>query len=399
MQASNQHAGGFPLLVLGMHRSGTSLLAGLLHQAGVSMGDSLLPPEQGNPRGLYEDSRYVKWHEALLAHNRDPDPDLCGSRWLLREPPPRLDWEKVSREAKAAIPAPSARAAWGWKDPRSLLFLEEWFRRYPEARGILVFRHPLEVYASFIRRGDWAVSLDPSLAFDSYRIYYQSVLPLLGKMPARFFVVEANALLNRWDDKVGQLMAWAGIEFDSRKVRPEPDGFKELQRGEGFAFLEEALPSSMEEYRSLREWAGGGQMERVGKPPLSRKIPETKRDWLDKQLSRTDLTWADGGDVQTRRMRVLRELPRRVKEDELANLNTALRVCHEQLEHFRRETGLYKLEFRNLSTLRKRVIELEQQLWKSRKTIEALKSTFSWKLTRPLRTVRDWMKSSRGLKR
>lgn len=40
------------LMVLGMHRSGTSLLAGLLHLSGIDMGRKLLPPAFDNPKGF-----------------------------------------------------------------------------------------------------------------------------------------------------------------------------------------------------------------------------------------------------------------------------------------------------------------------------------------------------------
>lgn len=43
------------IVVAGMHRSGTSLVASLCADAGVDMGARLLGPGPGNPRGHYED--------------------------------------------------------------------------------------------------------------------------------------------------------------------------------------------------------------------------------------------------------------------------------------------------------------------------------------------------------
>ena len=47
--------GSVALVVTGMHRSGTSMVAAYLQQAGVSIGRNLIGPAPGNPRGHFED--------------------------------------------------------------------------------------------------------------------------------------------------------------------------------------------------------------------------------------------------------------------------------------------------------------------------------------------------------
>ena len=42
------------VVILGMHRSGTSLTAGILHLLGVNMGDRLLPADKFNAQGYFE---------------------------------------------------------------------------------------------------------------------------------------------------------------------------------------------------------------------------------------------------------------------------------------------------------------------------------------------------------
>jgi hypothetical protein len=48
---------GPPIVVTGMHRSGTSLSASILAALGVAMGEQLLPADAANPRGYFEDLR------------------------------------------------------------------------------------------------------------------------------------------------------------------------------------------------------------------------------------------------------------------------------------------------------------------------------------------------------
>lgn len=55
------------LLVVGCHRSRTSLVAQLLRAAGVDFGDHLMPPSPHNPDGYFEDTRVVRVHDELLA--------------------------------------------------------------------------------------------------------------------------------------------------------------------------------------------------------------------------------------------------------------------------------------------------------------------------------------------
>jgi hypothetical protein len=54
------------LVVLGCHRSGTSALTGLLSAVGFMPGKRLLPPNQFNERGYFEDALIGEHNEALL---------------------------------------------------------------------------------------------------------------------------------------------------------------------------------------------------------------------------------------------------------------------------------------------------------------------------------------------
>src|SRR5579864_4713795 len=60
-------AGSTALVVLGMHRSGTSALTGMLHHLGVALGDRLMAATPDNPRGYWEHGDIVAIHERLMA--------------------------------------------------------------------------------------------------------------------------------------------------------------------------------------------------------------------------------------------------------------------------------------------------------------------------------------------
>jgi len=60
------------LLVLGSHRSGTSVMAQLLSVLGYDLGRTLMLPSYDNPRGFWENQKIVDAHDELLkGFNRD----------------------------------------------------------------------------------------------------------------------------------------------------------------------------------------------------------------------------------------------------------------------------------------------------------------------------------------
>ena len=53
-------------LILGSGRSGTSMLAEVLHKSGYDLGPDLMPPAEGNPHGYYESFCIEAINEDLL---------------------------------------------------------------------------------------------------------------------------------------------------------------------------------------------------------------------------------------------------------------------------------------------------------------------------------------------
>lgn len=135
-----------PIVITGMHRSGTSLLASLLRSSGLHLGERLLPPSRANQPGYFEDVDFIELHDrALKRMGRsmyDP-PDSTGA----------FDGD-VLEGAQSLLEKSTGQSPWGWKDPRSALFLEQWLRLAPDAQFVFVYRHPTQVIHSLRRRGD-----------------------------------------------------------------------------------------------------------------------------------------------------------------------------------------------------------------------------------------------------
>ena len=143
------------LFIFGMHRSGTSLAAGIARLAGLDLGRNLLVGEAAeNPRGFWEHRDVLAIDEELLA--------AISLAWSVPSPLPEgwLDHPRVSllRERAAAVLERefAAAPAWAIKDPRLCRLWPFWERAAAgvseEIAGLLVYRHPLEVAASLAAR-------------------------------------------------------------------------------------------------------------------------------------------------------------------------------------------------------------------------------------------------------
>lgn len=137
------------ILVLGMHRSGTSAVAGVLNMMGAYLGkpDDLLPPHpHDNPTGYWERTDVIAAHDAVL--------DANGYKWdrLAGLDPHRLKANSVAtlhhslHETLREL-GKSGRP-WLVKDPRLCLLLPQWLSLLESPACIVVVRDPREVAAS-----------------------------------------------------------------------------------------------------------------------------------------------------------------------------------------------------------------------------------------------------------
>jgi hypothetical protein len=140
------------VLMLGMHRSGTSCLAGCLENAGLNLG-AASSNNDNQPRGNRELRQKDLATETMLASN--------GGNW--RNPPSEVTLSDDDRHSILdAVGTLRQREPCGLKDPRVLLMADAWFAMIPDARPIGCFRHPRSVAASLMARD--GMSTDEALA-------------------------------------------------------------------------------------------------------------------------------------------------------------------------------------------------------------------------------------------
>lgn len=163
---------GAPIVILGMHRAGTSIVTNLLHRVGISMGDDFLPPDGFNPNGYFEDTDFLWINKGILEN--------AEGIWY---DPPSIDEIIVGGEKfKSAIRKTVARKrqkagqnSWGWKDPRNCLTCWNYAHEVPDARFIVVVRNLSDIKLSLNRTHGHLANWDNVID-----AYYDSVDEFFG---------------------------------------------------------------------------------------------------------------------------------------------------------------------------------------------------------------------------
>jgi hypothetical protein len=138
--------------LLGMHRSGTSLITRLVNLLGVALG----PPERmiralpENPKGFWEHRQLTELNDEILRKRGGSwyDPPSFAPGWELA-----AEFAEIGQRARAVVERDfRGEDLWGWKDPRTSLTLPFWRRLFEPRCYIVCLRSPLSVARSLERR-------------------------------------------------------------------------------------------------------------------------------------------------------------------------------------------------------------------------------------------------------
>ena len=200
------------IVVLGMHKSGTTLVAELLHSSGVPMVESLssLSYDAGNKMerdatkniniDLLDCEEKLSYNIINTLDVSTVSPaDWCSGRSLVRE---------------------LSASRWGFKDPRTILTLDFWLKLLEKPKLIGVFRHPAEVFQHYRRRSWIWYIRDPLHSVRiicAWSIYNSELLKTVKSNPD-MLMIDYNRLM-AGDESLKSLERHLGILIeDKRKV-------------------------------------------------------------------------------------------------------------------------------------------------------------------------------------
>ncbi|MCL1472498.1 glycosyltransferase [Argonema antarcticum] len=245
-----------PLIITGMHRSGTSLTASFIKAIGVNLGNNFLNADDRNLKGYFEEIDFLEFQRSVLQNSCPPD-EAGWHDWGWTESE-KLDCSKFENYIENARNLINRRqqnfSIWGWKDPRTTLMLEFWNKVLPEAKYLLVYRFPWDVADSISRLNERVFDEHPDYALRIWAYYNNHLLDFYKKHSERCILFNINAWLEEPEKLIELIKNKLKINFVNTYKESE---FKEVYEQQMFttlawdAFVVKKLYSGSNQYSSL----------------------------------------------------------------------------------------------------------------------------------------------------
>ncbi|RME48598.1 MAG: hypothetical protein D6796_06055 [Caldilineae bacterium] len=179
-------------VVLGMHKSGTTLVSQILHHSGINMGshiDARISYDEGNK---YERRSTLALNMEILGTDTFNIIDLPAPETLRLTPEQRARMRSIIEECNQRY------AHWGFKDPRTTLTYRLWVSELPAHRVIAVYRAPAQIWPRFRYNGVKYFYTNPLRAVKFMRRWCEHnvrILSDLREYAVDFLILNYHALM------------------------------------------------------------------------------------------------------------------------------------------------------------------------------------------------------------
>ncbi|PSB23803.1 sulfotransferase family protein [Stenomitos frigidus] len=265
------------LIIAGMHRSGTSLTTALLQSAGLDIGQSLLEESSSNVKGHFENLNFLNFHrEALGSIGLNNDGWTVAN--TINVPEYYVDQARILIRDNASSTQP-----WGWKDPRTTLFLNFWENLLPDAKFLLVYRSPWEVIDSIYRRGDVTFRQNPEFALAIWMNYNQLVLDFYQRFSEKCLLIHLKQIVDRPTAFVELLSQHLSMPLSSPKEEIYDASLLKTQalQSQRALLIQRYFPNPYALYQQLNEAAAFEDAAVQINQELISPTAWLLKDWLD----------------------------------------------------------------------------------------------------------------------
>ena len=394
------------ILILGMHRSGTSAFTRILSIAGAELPNKLMGRGEGNEGGHWEPIFLAEYHDAML--------EELGSSWRDWR---ALDVGRLRAKKRNEIKADFLRhleedfgdaPLFVLKDPRvcrfAPLFIEALNNADIEVRVVLPIRNPLEVCASLERR-DGMSKADAGLLWLRHVLDAERATRSLYRA-----ILSYDGLLSDWKTTFERLseridLSWP---YSADDIAAQVEQFLQKDMRHHACTTEDVLLDPV-----LRGWIGEAyeafnvlernpdaenaiaKLDRISKEfdrasPILHRLYEDARTQLEAEAARLKEALTEAGDKAEQLTAALAE-----RDGEISNLHEAVAERDGQIDNLaqavaERDGRIAALTGETVS-LTGETVRLDQDLKEAQAVIAQITSGNSWRITRPLREIRRWV--------
>ncbi|MBT3759521.1 MAG: sulfotransferase [Candidatus Marinimicrobia bacterium] len=246
-----------PIIIIGMHRSGTTMLAKFLGELGVFMGND---KEKNYESKFFQ--KLNKWMLSVAGCSWD-NPDgfglLLDNRDILSIINSRIEntvnslflyqffgaFKFIKNRSLFNLNSP-----WGWKDPRTTITLPIWLKLFPNAKIIYITRHGVDVANSLYTREMRFIKDNQNYLLTQFNQRLTSILPIIrggivsstvcqtfdrsfglwmrymeigeghvAKYNDSILTIRYESLLENPDEILNQILTFSDIEAEDEKIQ------------------------------------------------------------------------------------------------------------------------------------------------------------------------------------
>lgn len=197
-------------IVLGMHKSGTTLISQILHKSGINMGefDESVRYDEGNQ---YERKECQNINNDMLHSHGKYCLDVVNDSAV-----GNYQKEKPHIIPRLLINLNKQYHDWGFKDPRTCLTYALWKKYLSEHKLIFVYRHPLEVWRHFDNFIPWYKIHTKIIvcwkAVAAWYIYNSKIAEQIKKKESIYTIIDYNEFMD-FSETIRQLESFVGMHL------------------------------------------------------------------------------------------------------------------------------------------------------------------------------------------
>ncbi|MCP4574623.1 MAG: hypothetical protein GY838_19920 [bacterium] len=209
-------------VVLGMHKSGTTLVSQIMHESGINMDDQIDAHVTYDAGNKYERQSVLHLNMKIIGATDYRIVDIS-------KPVGGVSDEQAAEVREIIGQCNRRHDEWGFKDPRTCLTYMDWAEHLPPHRIIAVYRHPSEIWPRFwfhpLRR--FLQNFPRAVSFlRRWHEHNQSIVEILRSTSMEHIVLDYRNLMTE-DGEFNRLQEFVGRELEDRR---RPDLYRSRQR-------------------------------------------------------------------------------------------------------------------------------------------------------------------------